>query len=120
MDLDKHFILAEIQRIADENGGKPPGRARFAEETGIPPGQWARYWARWGDALEEAGFPDEGVIIETTPQRVWGRCSYRRTRRLGHTPTIAEWTVHRYAEGGEWFALTAADVRAFKSRRSFM
>ncbi len=53
--MNKEQIIQEIKRIADEEG-KPPGRQRFESLTGIGMPSWyGKYWARWGDALEEAG-----------------------------------------------------------------
>lgn len=70
----KNQIISEIRRTAAENGGVPLGRQRFHHETGIREGDWnGRYWARWGDALEEAGvsrnklneaFPEEEVLAK--------------------------------------------------------
>lgn len=54
--LAKEQIINEIIRTTQENSGKPLGIARFEKETGIKPYDWQRYWARFGDALEEAGF----------------------------------------------------------------
>jgi len=55
--MDKSHILAEIQRTAKDNGGEPLGAARFFQETGIKQTDWyGKLWARWGDALREAGF----------------------------------------------------------------
>jgi hypothetical protein len=54
--MEKEEILAEIRRTAEENGGKPLGTRTFEKETGIGVYDWARYWARFGDAQKEAGF----------------------------------------------------------------
>ena len=54
--MDRLHILDEIKRTAHANGGNPLGVARFFQETGIKETNWAKFWARWGDALREAGF----------------------------------------------------------------
>jgi hypothetical protein len=53
--ITKTHILQEIKRIAEANGGKSPGQGGFASETGIQKHEWQRHWARWNDALGEAG-----------------------------------------------------------------
>ena len=57
----RDFIIGEIQKIAAQNGGKAPGIHAFVAATGITEAKWrGKYWARWGDALIEAGFqPNE-------------------------------------------------------------
>jgi len=57
----KEQILSEIKRIVHENGGEVPGHRAFCNETGVRESDWRGvYWARWGDALVEAGFsPNE-------------------------------------------------------------
>ena len=53
---EREHILIEIRRLAASNGRKTPGKGTFAKETGISESQWSgRYWARWGDAVTEAG-----------------------------------------------------------------
>lgn len=67
----KQDIIDALHRTAKENNGKPLGRDRFERETGISPYDWAKYWARFGDAQKEAGltpnqlqaaYPDEFLI----------------------------------------------------------
>jgi hypothetical protein len=56
--MDKATILQEIKRTAEANDGVPLGFRRFESETGIRYADWfGVYWARWGDAVREAGFP---------------------------------------------------------------
>ncbi len=54
--MDKALILQEIERTVKANEGKALGRNVFSSQTGIKPSEWCAYWARWGDALREAGF----------------------------------------------------------------
>jgi hypothetical protein len=54
---DKQYILGEIRRTAALNDSKPLGVDRFRTETGIAEHEWSGiYWARWSDAVSEAGF----------------------------------------------------------------
>ena len=55
--MKRSHIIAEIQRTAAENGGVPLGSARFEAATGVENADWfGLHWARWGDAVREAGF----------------------------------------------------------------
>jgi hypothetical protein len=55
--MDKITILLEIKRKAKANDGVALGLQRFESETGIRKADWfGIYWARWGDAVREAGF----------------------------------------------------------------
>lgn len=88
--MNKMHILSEIKRTAAANGGVPLGRGRFLRETGIKTSDWiGKFWARWSDALREAGFApnekqaayEENMLIEKY---------IGLTRELGHFPVDSE------------------------------
>jgi hypothetical protein len=55
--MTREQILEEIRRTSKQHAGVPLGHRQFAKETGIRYYDWfGKYWARWGDALKEAGF----------------------------------------------------------------
>lgn len=91
-------ILNEIRRLASENDGKPPGKQMFARVTGITEGKWSgRLWARWSDALAEAGFmPNEKQVrLESSAMllkvaELW--------RQLGRAPTHSEMKLRRRSD----------------------
>lgn len=96
--VTKDHILSEIHRLAEANGGKPLGRGRFQNETGIREADWlGRYWARWGDAIREAGLE---------PNQLRGRADEEEairvlaveTRKLGHLPTYPELKMRRRSD----------------------
>ena len=96
--MTREEILNEIRRTAAENGGKPLGRARFERITGITEYELGRHWARFGDAVREAGFEpntlnsayDENFLIEKFVVL---------TQRLGHVPTHGELRLERVNAG---------------------
>ena len=55
--MNRQQIVAEIQRIAIENGGHAPGRQALERKTAVKMSEWYPHiWLRWGDALAEAGY----------------------------------------------------------------
>jgi hypothetical protein len=58
-------------------------------------GNWTgRYWARWGDAVREAGFEPNQLRGRYDDDTVLGLL-VDELRRLGHMPTIAEMRLRR-------------------------
>lgn len=87
MYMTKTHVLQEIKRTAAANGGVPLGWRRFETETGIKEYEWlGKIWARWSDALREAGFtPDQF-------QEAYGKTELlekyaRLAQELGRLPT---------------------------------
>lgn len=55
--MKKSHIIAEIQRLAADSGGAAPGWRKLQKEAGINYSDWCGvHWARWNDALADAGF----------------------------------------------------------------
>ena len=71
MAMAKSHILEEIKRTAAQNGGSPLGSALFEAETGIRIPDWfGIHWARWGDAVQEAGFEPNQMNSAYDKQRL--------------------------------------------------
>lgn len=93
--MDREHIVGEIRRTAEANGGTPLGRLRFATETGIREHDWrGRYWARWNDALAEAGFQPNELRQRYDEDELLAKLS-TEIRRLRRMPTVAELSLRR-------------------------
>jgi hypothetical protein len=93
--VTREHIVSEIRRLAEANGGKPLGRERFRDETGIREADWlGRYWARWSDAVTEAGLTPNTLQSKFDDQEAL-RLLALEVRRLGHLPTHAEMRLRR-------------------------
>jgi hypothetical protein len=90
----KDVILADIRRIATENGGLPPGRKTFENLTGISAGKWCGvYWARWSEALAEAGFAPNAMISRRDSDDLLRRVA-DLCRNLGKMPTTPDMRLY--------------------------
>ena len=93
--VTRTYILDEIKRTARENGGVPLGRRRFAVETGLKEQDWSgRYWARWGDALKEAGFRPNQLQVRLNDSLVLEKLALL-IRELGRLPVEMELRMRR-------------------------
>src|SRR5262249_49916109 len=87
-------IISEIRRTASDNGGQALGRSRFAKETGIRNGDWERYWARWTDAVTEAGLSPQQYQGAHSDDHVLASV-VAEIRRLGRIPVNTELRLRR-------------------------
>lgn len=85
--MDKAYILAEIRRTAEGNGGQPLGWRRLEAEAGIRYEDWyGVYWARWNDAVREAGLTPNQFVKAYDPGELLDRLA-SLTLELGRLPT---------------------------------
>jgi hypothetical protein len=88
--VDKAHILAEIRRTAAANAGVPLGMQRFTSETGIRKTDWyGTHWARWGDAIREAGLAPN-TFQEPYTETFLLEQLVHLIRELGHYPVEGE------------------------------
>jgi hypothetical protein len=96
--MHKQHILDEIRRTAKANNGAPLGKRMFLTETGIKESDWlGRYWARWGDAVREAGF-EPNTRPPKTEEDVLLTQLGTFIRELGRYPTVGEMRLRKRAD----------------------
>ncbi len=94
----RDHIIYEIQRLAAENGGQAPGNQAFVTATGIIESRWrGKYWARWGDALIDAGF-QPNTFATRSDSEVLLQGLIAACRHYGRFPTDSEISILRHIE----------------------
>jgi hypothetical protein len=100
--VKKAHILNEITRTATANGGVPLGGERFEAETGITRADWfGIHWAKWGDAVREAGFTPNEFNRAFEAESLLGKYA-QYVRELGRLPTAGELRLKR-CQGSSYF-----------------
>lgn len=96
--MNKQHILDEIRRTAKENGGKALGRERFEKLTGIRESEWSgRYWARWSEAVSEAGFAPNALVAAHDEQYLLRKVA-ELALELGRFPVASEMRLKRRSD----------------------
>lgn len=86
----KNRIIGEIKRLAEENGGKAPGKEFFQKETGIVENDWyGKIWLRWNDAVLDAGLKPNKMTQRLSSDLVLDKYA-EVCRHYGKPPTSAE------------------------------
>lgn len=95
MHLMRGKILSEIQQLAKENGGQPPGARLFEQRTGIREGSWRGvYWPRWSDAVAEAGFAPNERLAKLDENHLLVKLA-EAYKALGKVPAYMELRIYR-------------------------
>ena len=95
----KEHILREIRRLADENSGTPVGKERFEAITGLTEAVWrGRYWARWSDAVREAGYEPNAWQSKVHDDKTLIRMLAVAVRDLGFFPTTPDLRMRRQVD----------------------
>lgn len=125
--LSRDFIIAEIKRVADTLG-HAPGKREFFANAGIKESDWSgRFWARWNDALQEAGFApnqlraahSDGYLLESLialTRELGGRFPTRPEMRLKRRRDSSFPNDKTFERFGGWSNLVQ-QVRAYCAER---
>src|SRR5438105_2588224 len=93
--VEKRYILAEIQRTAQENGGRALGKGASFEATGTAEPDWpGRFWPGWRNAVREAGLEPNSLQERFSDAHLLDALA-AVCLRLGHFPTTAEMRLAR-------------------------
>jgi hypothetical protein len=112
--MDRNFIISEIKRLAQENGGSAPGREKFRQVTGIRHHQWLGvYWPTWSAAVVEAGFKPNSLYVAFDRDFLLGSLS-SAVHDLGKFPTDPELAL--YGRGKDGFPPPKAFQRHFRTK----
>jgi len=94
MAISKEEILSEIRRFIAESGGNVPGERTFAKATRIKQHSWkGRYWARWSDAVREAGYEPKHLTQKVPEEDILSKLA-GLIGKLGYFPVVAEINMH--------------------------
>lgn len=94
----RDHILDEIRRLTEANNGQRPGQIVFARETGIAEHLWrGKFWARWSDALIEAGYQANQWTGSLDPDIILNGI-VAACRHYGKLPTHDELKLYRQSE----------------------
>jgi Meiotically up-regulated gene 113 len=92
-------ILNEIRRLAAAANGQPPGQNVFSNETGIASHKWRGvFWAKWSDALIDAGFEPNNWQSKGDTAQLLVRFA-ELTLTTGRIPTNSEIDLARRTDG---------------------
>ncbi len=88
--MDKEYILQKIQEYAEAHQGKSPGMKSIEKFSNVKTSDWrGKYWARWSDAVSEAGLSPNKINTKFDPDDVINRY-IDFIREIGKLPIESE------------------------------
>ncbi|MCX6632059.1 MAG: GIY-YIG nuclease family protein [Candidatus Solibacter sp.] len=88
--MNREEIVAEIKRVALDNGGHAPGMQSLERIAGVKKSDWYPHiWLRWSDALVEAGYAPN-IFQKRTSDEVLLEKYIEFARELGRVPLEGE------------------------------
>lgn len=87
--MDRDGIVEWIRRSAEANDGRPPSVRTLQSEMGVSPYAWSGYWARWSDAIREAGY-EPNKMITAIPEEDLLASLAGLVRKLGRFPALSD------------------------------
>lgn len=91
--MDKEQFLSEVRRIAQENGGIPPGSRLFYAQTDTRESTWRgkswNEWNNWNDVLEEAGYERRAKNQKLPTSNILEQLALL-TKKLGRFPVTLD------------------------------
>ena len=109
-------LIAELQAIAAELG-RVPGFYKFHQKSTCPKYCWRKYWARWSDAVIEAGLvPNSRTPRHNDEQMLekFAECA----RTLGRIPSFGD--LHVWRENGHPIPRYTTYIAHFGSKREMV
>lgn len=96
--VSREHVLDEIRRVASTLG-RVPGKRDFLTHAGIKESDWSgRYWARWSDALREAGYEPNQLQSAHTEAHLLESLAALIREHHGRFPTRPEMRLKRRAD----------------------
>ena len=93
MLISREEILAEIRKFVAANDGAIPGERTFLAATRIKESAWkGKHWARWTDAVREAGYDPNSLNQKIPDEDILERLAEFITK-LGYFPVRDEINV---------------------------
>jgi hypothetical protein len=112
MRFTKAQVLQEIKRTAKANHGTPLGIKRFARETGILESECIGvYWARWSDAVREAGLSPNQIPARISRATLI-KLFVEVTKEMGRLPASSDLQLRRRTDNE--FPSVSAYYRRFQ------